>query len=266
MCRQALHYAPLLTALPENPMSSAAKFGPCLLFCLLALCGMAAHAEDAYPNKPIMLIVPFPPGGVADITGRPFAATMEKFLGQKIIVENKAGAGGGIGMALAAKAKPDGYTLLMALSSISVVPEADRVLGRAPMYQLKDLVPIALVSADPTLLVVRADSPWKTVKDFVEDARRRPDGITYSSSGVYGSLHVAMESLALAANIKLHHLPYTGAGPAIVALMGGHVDALATAEGTVAQHIKAGKLRALAGWGESRIAAMPDLPTMRESG
>jgi tripartite-type tricarboxylate transporter receptor subunit TctC len=247
-------------------MYAAARFGTRLLLCLFVLCGMAAQAEDAYPNKSIALIVPFPPGGVADITGRPFAATMERFLGQKIIVENKAGAGGGIGMALAAKARPDGYTLLMALSSISVIPEADRVLGRATMYQLKDLAPIALVSADPTLLVVRTDSPWKTVKDFVEDARRRPDAITYSSSGVYGSLHVAMESLALAANIKLHHVPYTGAGPAIVALMGGHVDAIATAEGTVAQHIKAGKLRALAGWGESRIAAMPDLPTMRESG
>jgi tripartite-type tricarboxylate transporter receptor subunit TctC len=247
-------------------MVAAAKFGLRLMLCLVVLCGAPAQAADAYPNKPITLIVPFPPGGVADITGRPFAGTMEKFLGQKIIVENKAGAGGGLGMALAARAKPDGYTLLMALSSISVIPEADRVLERAPMYQLKDLVPIALVSADPTLLVVRADSPWKTVKDFVEDARRRPDAITYSSSGVYGSLHVAMESLALAANIKLHHVPYTGAGPAIVALIGGHVDAIATAEGTVGQQIKAGKLRALAGWGESRIAAMPELPTMRESG
>jgi tripartite-type tricarboxylate transporter receptor subunit TctC len=253
-------------AIRENPMSFAASLCLRVILCLLALCSIAAQAEDAYPNKSITLIVPFPPGGVADITGRPFAASMEKFLGQKIIVENKAGAGGGIGMAQAAKARPDGYTLLMALSSISVIPEADRVLERAPMYQLKDLTPIALVSADPTLLVVRADSPWKTVKDFVEDARRRPDAITYSSSGVYGSLHVAMESLALAANIKLHHVPYTGAGPAIIALMGGHVDAVATAAGTVGQQIKAGKLRALAGWGENRIAAMPDLPTMKESG
>ncbi len=223
-------------------------------------------AQESYPAKPITMLIPFPPGGITDLTGRPTAAAMEKILKQKIVVDNKAGAGGGVGMAQVAKARPDGYTLLMALSSISIIPEADRILERAPMYQLRDFTPIALISAEPTLLVVRADSPWKTVKDFVEDARRRPDAITYSSSGVYGSLHVAMETLALAADIRLHHVPYTGAGPAIIALIGGHVDAVATAAGTVIQHIKTGKLRALAGWGDTRIAAMPDLPTMKESG
>jgi tripartite-type tricarboxylate transporter receptor subunit TctC len=233
---------------------------------MLPLHSQPAQADDVYPAKPISLIVPFPPGGVTDLTGRPFAASLEKFLKQKIIVENRPGAGGGIGMAQAAKARADGYTLLMALSSISVIPEADRVLERAPMYQIKDLVPIALVSSDPTLLVVRADSQWKTAKEFIEDAKRRPDAITYSSSGVYGSLHVAMESLALAAGIRLHHVPYTGAGPAVIALMGGHVDAIATAAGTVIQQIKSGKLRALAGWGETRIAAMPELPTLKELG
>jgi tripartite-type tricarboxylate transporter receptor subunit TctC len=238
-------------------------FGLALLLGVLA---PMATAQEAYPSKPVSLIVPFPPGGITDLTGRPFAAAMEKFLKQKIVIDNKPGAGGGIGMSQVAKAKPDGYTLLMALSSISVIPEADRLLDRAPMYALKDLAPVALVSAEPTLLMVRADSPWKTVKEFVEDARRRPDAITYSSSGVYGSLHVAMETLALAADIRLHHVPYTGAGPAIIALLGGHVDAVATAAGTVIQYIRAGKLRALAGWGEHRIAAMPDLPTMKESG
>jgi len=223
-------------------------------------------ADDPYPAKPITMIVPFPPGGVADLTGRPTANAMEKILKQKIVVENKAGAGGGIGMAYVAKAKPDGYTLLMALSSISVIPEADRLLERAPMYQLKDLAPVALISADPTILVVRAESPWKTVKDFVDDAKRRPNAITFSSSGVYGTLHVAMEMLAMAAEVKLHHVPYTGAGPAIIALLGGHVDALATGPGTVIQHIKAGKLRALGSWGETRLVSMPDLPTFRELG
>jgi tripartite-type tricarboxylate transporter receptor subunit TctC len=234
------------------------------LFVSVSTC--AVLAQDSYPAKPITMLIPFPPGGITDLTGRPTAAAMEKILKQKIVVDNKAGAGGGVGMAQVAKAKPDGYTLLMALSSISIIPEADRILERAPMYQLKDFTPIALISAEPTLLVVRADSPWKTVKEFVDDARRRPDAITYSSSGVYGSLHVAMETLALAADIRLHHVPYTGAGPAIIALIGGHVDAVATAAGTVVQHIKTGKLRALAGWGDTRIAAMPDLPTMKESG
>jgi tripartite-type tricarboxylate transporter receptor subunit TctC len=242
------------------------KYARIVALALVAAWSPASFADDAYPAKPITMVVPFPPGGVADLTGRPTAAAMEKILKQKIIVENKAGAGGGIGMAFVAKAKPDGYTLLMALSSISVIPEADHLLERAPMYQLKDLVPVALISADPTILVVRTDSPWKTVKDFVDDARRRPDAITYSSSGVYGTLHVAMEMLGLAADIKLHHVPYTGAGPAIIAVLGGHVDALATGPGTVIQHIKAGKLRALGSWGETRLSAMPELPTFRELG
>jgi len=229
---------------------------------LAALC----HAEEPWPSKPITMIVPFPPGGVADLTGRPTAASMEKFLKQKIVVENKAGAGGGIGMAQVAKAKPDGYTIMMALSSISVIPEADKLLGRAPMYTLDQLAPIALISADPTILVVRADSPWKTAKEFIDDAKKRPDAITYSSSGIYGTLHVAMAMLGEATGTKLHHVPYTGAGPAITALLGGHVDALATGPGTVIQHIKAGKLRALAGWGDKRIEALPDLPTFRELG
>ena len=225
-----------------------------------------AGAQDAYPSKPITMIVPFPPGGVADLTGRPTAASMEKTLKQKIVIENKAGAGGGIGMAQVAKAKPDGYTIMMALSSVSVIPEADKILGRAPMFTLDQLAPIALVSADPTILVVRADSPWKNVRDMVDDAKKRPGAISYSSSGIYGTLHVAMAMLADSAGISLKHVPFTGAGPAITALLGGHVDALATGPGTVIQHIKAGKLRALAGWGAKRIDALPDLPTLKELG
>ena len=225
-----------------------------------------AGAQDAYPSKPITMIVPFPPGGVADLTGRPTAASMEKTLKQKIVIENKAGAGGGIGMAQVAKAKPDGYTIMMALSSVSVIPEADKILGRAPMFTLDQLAPIALVSADPTILVVRAESPWKSVRDMVDDAKKRPGAISYSSSGIYGTLHVAMAMLADSAGISLKHVPFTGAGPAITALLGGHVDALATGPGTVIQHIKAGKLRALAGWGAKRIDALPDLPTLKELG
>ena len=234
--------------------------------CLMLCAGAATFAQEPFPVRPITMIVPFPPGGVADLTGRPTAIAMEKLLGQKIIVENKSGAGGGIGMAQVAKSKPDGYTIMMALSSISVIPEADKLLGRAPMYTLDQLTPIALVSADPTILVVRAESPWKSVREFVDDAKKRPGAITYSSSGIYGTLHVAMAMLADAAGIELHHVPYTGAGPAINALLGGHVDALSTGPGTVIQQIKAGKLRALASWGDKRLEALPDLPTLKELG
>jgi tripartite-type tricarboxylate transporter receptor subunit TctC len=223
-------------------------------------------AQDQYPAKPITMVVPFPPGGVADLTGRPTAAAMEKTLKQRIIVENKTGAGGAVGMAHAANAKPDGYTILMALSSISIIPEADRINGRKPPYEMNQLVPIALVSADPTVLVVRSEAPWKSVKEFVADAKARPGKINYSSSGVYGTLHVAMEIFAAAADIKLWHVPYQGGGPAATALLGGQVDALASGPSAVLSHIKAGKMRPLATWGDKRLASLPDVPTFKELG
>jgi len=212
------------------------------------------------------LVVPFPPGGVADIVARPVADAMGRFLNAAVIVENKAGAGGGIGMGFVAKAKPDGYTLLLALSSISILPEADRVTGRSPMYQLDQFTPIARFTADPTVLVVRADSRWKTLREFVADARDRPGAITYGSSGNYGTMHLPMEMFAASAGVKLLHVPYTGAGPAVVALLGGNIDAIASGPSTVIQHVKAGKLRVLASWGDRRLTALPDVPTLVESG
>jgi len=232
----------------------------------VALVMGVASAQDVYPSKPITLIVPFPPGGVADIVGRPFAEALSRELKTPVIIENKPGAGGGIGMGAVAKAKADGYTLLMALSSISILPEADKVLGRAPLYQLDQFTPIARLTADPTILAVRADSPWKTLQDFVADARRRPGAITYGSSGNYGTMHVPMEMFAHRADVKLLHVPFTGGGPAVVALLGGQVDALSTGPSTVLQHVKAGKVRVLASWGDHRLASLPDVKTLTEAG
>ncbi|HZM35589.1 MAG TPA: tripartite tricarboxylate transporter substrate binding protein [Burkholderiales bacterium] len=225
----------------------------------------AALGQD-YPSKPITMIVPFPPGGVADIVGRPLATVMEKTLKQPVVVVNRTGAGGAIGMAAAAKAEPDGYTILMALSSISIFPVSDPLNGKAPPYTLKDFAPIALVTADPTVLVVSADSPYKTIQDFVAAAKANPGKINYSSSGVYGTLHVAMAMFANAAGIELFHVPYQGGGPAVTALLGGQVQALASGPAAAIGQIKAGKMRALAGWGEKRLALMPDLPTFKELG
>ena len=239
-----------------------------LIGCGIALACLAsvASAQDAYPSKPIALVVPFPPGGVADIVARPVADAMSRFLNSPVVVDNKAGAGGGIGMGYVAKAKPDGYTLLLALSSISIIPEADKVTGRAPLYQLDQFVPIARFTADPTVLAVRAESPWKTVQEFVADAKKRPGAITYGSSGNYGTMHVPMEMFATSADVKLLHVPYTGGGPAVVALLAGNVDALSTGPSTVIQHVKAGKVRVLATWGDKRLGALPDVPTLTEAG
>jgi len=232
------------------------------LFALLA-CG--AQAQD-YPTKPITMIVAFPPGGVAELVGRPLAASMEKTLGQPVIILNRPGAGGAIGTTVAAKAAPDGYTVLMTLSSISIFPVSDPLEGKPAPYQLSDFMPIALVTADPTVLVVRADSPYKTVQDFVAAAKANPGKINYSSSGVYGTLHVAMEMFAGAAGIELFHIPYQGGGPAVTALLGGQVQALASGPAAAVGQIRGGKMRALAGWGEKRLALMPELPTFKELG
>ena len=223
-------------------------------------------AADAYPTRPIQVIVPFPPGGVADLVGRPFTAALEKLLKQPVVVVNKTGAGGAVGMQALAASKPDGYTLMVALSSISVMPEVDVMFGRPPVYKLSDFAPIALLSADPTVLVVPAKAPWKTVADFVADAKKRPNEIKYASSGVYGTMHVAMEMFAHSAGIKLRHIPTGGGGPALNALLGGHVDAISGGPNVSIPHIKAGTLRVLAGWGDKRIPALPDIPTLKELG
>jgi tripartite-type tricarboxylate transporter receptor subunit TctC len=212
------------------------------------------------------MIVPFPPGGLADLVGRPVAEAMGRDLGQPVVIENKGGAGGGIGMAQAAKAPADGYTILMALSSYSVLPEADVVLGRQQMYGFNSLRPIARFTADPTVLAVRADAPWKTVKDFVEDARKRPGAINYGSSGNYGTMHVPMEILAQTAGVKLTHVPFTGAGPAVVALLGGQIDAVSSGPATVLQHVKAGKLRVLGHWGNGKLETLPEVPSLKQAG
>src|SRR5256885_7143949 len=232
----------------------------------IAFCAAGASAQEAYPSKPVTMVVPFPPGGVADIVGRPLAVGVSHALKQPVVVVNRTGAGGAVGMASVAKAAADGYTLLMSLSSISIFPVSDRINGKPPAYELKDFAPVALVTADPTVLVVRADSRYKTLKDFVDAAKANPGKINYSSSGVYGTLHVAMEIFANAAGIRLFHVPYQGGGPAVPALLGGQVEALASGPAAAIGQIKGGKMRALASWSTERLKLLPEIPTFKELG
>ena len=233
---------------------------------VLGLGALGAAAQDAYPSKPITMVVPFPPGGVADVVGRPVAEAMSRHLNQSVVVTNRAGAGGGIGMSQVAKAAPDGYNVLMALSSLVVLPEADRILQRSPMFEVNQLIPIARMTADPTVLVVRADSPWKTYAEFIAAAKASPGQLTFGSSGNYGTMHVPMEQLKAATSSYMLHVPYTGAGPAILGMLSGQVDAVATGPASAVGQIKAGKLRALAHWGEGRLALLPDVPSFKELG
>ena len=227
----------------------------------------AAHAEAAWPSRTITIIVPFPAGGQADLAARPVALALERILGTSVIVDNRAGgAGGSIGNAQAARAEADGYTLLMTLSSLAVLPEADRLFNRPVAYEVAQFAPVARVLADPTLLAVPASAPWRTLQDFVDDAKKRPGEIPYGSSGPYGTLHVAMEMFAASAGIKLLHVPFRGAGPALTGLLTGTVQALASAPGTLKQQVDDGKMRVLANWGAERIASFPELPTFKELG
>ena len=225
-----------------------------------------AHAQDPYPSKPVTVVVPFSPGGISDVIGRPFVHSLGKVLRQSFVVENRPGAGGGVGMAYAARAKPDSYTLMVALSSISAIPASDRLFGRPPSYELKQFAPIALISADPAFLVVRADSPWKSVKDLVEAAKARPGAIPYGSTGNYGTMHVGMEMFANAAGIKMNHIPYGGGGQQVAAILGSQVDAITQLPATIAGHVAGGKLRPLATFAPARVAGYADVPTMKELG
>jgi tripartite-type tricarboxylate transporter receptor subunit TctC len=208
-------------------------------------------------------VVPFPPGGVADTVARPVAEALARELKQQVVVENRAGAGDATGIGAASRAPADGYTLLLSLSSISILPEADKLLERKPAFTLNQFKPIARFTADPTVLVVRADAPWTTLAEFVRDLKTQPGRFNYGSSGNYGTMHVPMEMLKASAGFRMTHIPYTGAGPALLALLGGQVDAVATGPSTVAQQIKAGKLRALAHWGDKPLSALPDVPSLK---
>lgn len=232
---------------------------------LLPLAGGAA-AQDQYPTRPVTIVAPYPPGGAADLTARPFAPALERALKQPVVVLNKPGGGGAVGTQSVAVAKPDGYTIMLTVFSISTIPEADRLAGRTPPFTRDQFVPIARLNADPTLLMVRADAPWKTVKDLVEDAKKRPDEILYASAGPNTVAHLAMEAFTQAAGIQLRHLPTTGGGPAMTAVLGGHAAVATLSTGAVSPQMKAGKVRVLASSGGNRLAAFPDVATMKELG
>lgn len=238
-----------------------------ILLLIAALCAAPfARAQDAYPSKPVTVVVPFSPGGISDVIGRPFVHSLGKVLKQSFVIENRAGAGGGVGMAYAARAKPDGYTLMVALSSISAIPASDRLFGRPPSYEIKQFAPIALISADPAFLVVRADGPYKSVRDLIDAAKAKPGAIPYGSTGNYGTMHVGMEMFANSAGVKMNHIPYGGGGQQVAAILGNQVEAITQLPATIAGHVAGGRLRPLATFAPARVAGYPDVPTMKELG
>jgi tripartite-type tricarboxylate transporter receptor subunit TctC len=226
-----------------------------------------ALAQDAFPSHAITIINAFPPGGVNDLVTRPFAAALEPIVKQPVVVETKAGAGGQVGAQVGASAKPDGYSLLSHNNGISGYEEVDKLFGRQPKTTRADFIPLARLVADPVLLLVNDQQPYKSLKDFIDDAKKRPEAIIYSSGGLYGATHLPMVMLEKAAALpKLRHLPTNGGGPAITSLLGNNAQASTQTLSASLQHVKAGKLRALASFGAKRSKALPDVPTLKELG
>jgi tripartite-type tricarboxylate transporter receptor subunit TctC len=225
-----------------------------------------ASAQDAFPSRPITIVNPFPPGGQADLSGRPLAAALEKVFKQPVVLTNKSGAAGAVGMQSVAVAKPDGYTITITVPSISTLPEVDKLFARTPTITREQFAPIARINADPCMVVVNAERPWKTLKELLDDARKRPGEITFASSGIYGASHVPMEMILQAAGAKMRHLPTAGGGPATTATLGGHADLWCSTIGPATPHVKSGKFRALAVTSLTRQPYFPDVPTAKELG
>lgn len=227
--------------------------------------GTGAHAQG-YPDRPVKLVVPFAAGGYVDSIGRLVGKHLQTRLGGSVVVENRAGAGGSVGVAHVARQPADGYTLLVSALNFVIGPEADKVLNRPPQYQVDQFIPVAMVTAETLLVVVPASSPWKTLGELVKDAQQRPGKITYSSSGVYGNIHLPAEMLFRKAGAPVTHVPYQGGAPAMVAVLSGEVNFTLQAPSVAVPHVKSGKARILATLGGQRSSELPDVPTVRELG
>jgi tripartite-type tricarboxylate transporter receptor subunit TctC len=233
---------------------------------LLGASALAQAQQASWPNRQVAIVAPVPSGGGVDILSRALAQKLGESLGSTFIVENRPGASAAIGTSHVVRSPADGHTLLMGLPSLVFLPDADRIRGRAPAYEMTDFAPIARVLADPMLLAVPVNSPWRSAQDFVADAKARPEAITYASSGIYGTLHIATEMFAQAAGVKFTHVPYTGAGPALAAVLSGTTDFLAATPGVIKGAVDGGRLRVLANFGAARNPGFPDAPTWMELG
>ena len=212
-----------------------------------ALAARQAIAQEAYPSHTITMISPFPPGGVSDTITRPLDAALEAVFKQPVVLENKTGAAGAVGAQYVAAAKPDGYTLLTHIVSISGFAAVDKLFGRTPKFTNADFIPIARIIADPIVMIANKDMPYKTLKDLVADAKANPNKVIYSSSGLYGASHIPTALFAKSAgDLQMRHLPTNGGGPAVTAVLGGNVNFFMSPTSIALPHIRAGKVRALA--------------------
>jgi tripartite-type tricarboxylate transporter receptor subunit TctC len=237
-----------------------------LAFPAVAAGQRSLRAEESWPARTITIVVPFPPGGVADYAARPLAAFLSETLGKNVVVENKGGAGGGIGHAYVARSEPDGYTIMTALPSLAVIPEANRLAGKPVTYEVNQFVPLGRLLADPTILAVNKSAPWSSLDELIIDVRSKPGQIPYGTSGHLGTVHLAMEMFLAAAQLKMVHVPYQGGGPSFSALLSRQVPIVPTLVSTAKGQVDAGNIRVLAQWGTERLPSLPHVPTFQEAG
>lgn len=233
---------------------------------LLCACALVAVAQEAYPSRAVTIVVPFPPGGVADTALRALQPSLQRSLGQPVVISNRAGAGGAIGAAAVAQSKPDGYTLLFTFSTLASLPEQAIVNRQAPLFTLDQLTPVARVTSDATAIVVRVDSPYRSASELIAAAKAKPGQITYASSGNYGPSHLPAAILADAAGVSFNHIPYTGGAPMITALLAGQVDFAVFSRSLVLSYVEAGKLKYLASFGEGRWPQPPVPASLNDIG
>jgi tripartite-type tricarboxylate transporter receptor subunit TctC len=223
----------------------------------------AVHAQDAYPGKPIRLIVPYPPGGVGDAVARMIAPGWSAALKQPIVIDNRGGAGSNIGLDMVAKSPPDGYTIALFDTALATNPA---LYPSMPFDAQRDLAPISLIARGPLVLVVNPAFAAKTVSELVSVAKAKPGSVTYASAGNGTPVHLAAEMLKSSAGIDLVHVPYKGAGPAVTDVLGGQVPVLFAVPGTAIPHINAGRFRAIGITGDTRFKSLPNVPTFAEQG
>ena len=232
-----------------------------LWFAALLFAG-AVQAQE-YPNRPVKMVVPFPPGGTTDVIARLLAPALAKDLGQPVIIDNRGGAGGTIGADIVAKSPPDGYSILLFHIGITYAPALYKTL---PFDPVRDFAPISLTGSAPSALVVPASLQAASLAEFIALAKAKPGALNYGSAGIGTSGHLAAELLGSLAGVKFTHVPYKGGGPAVTATIAGEVQFMVETAGSIVPHVKSGRLRALGTTGPKRTPSMPDAPTISEAG
>jgi tripartite-type tricarboxylate transporter receptor subunit TctC len=230
------------------------------LFSSMVLIAAPAAAQQ-FPDREVSIIIPYAPGGATDLVFRALAAASHKHLGRQVVVVNRVGGGGAVGFTEAAQAKPDGYTLVTAITPVTILPHQTKTAFTYASFE-----PVINVVQDPAMLQVRADSPWKTLDEFIAYAKKNPGAITVGNSGAGGGVHLIALAFENAAGVKFNHIPFAGGGQSVTALSGGHVNAVSVSPPEGMAQVKAGKLRVIALFSDRRMADLPGVPTVREQG